>query len=386
MPVRSFGLKPCPPIWTHVSVSSSHQHFCSCGECGPGLASAETHLPAPAWPRLQGDGPWGPWFPGALQRVQTVRDGAVGRSRSAVSWGCGPVRTQTLGRAAGAGRSSLCGRSGAASLVPQSCFLTLPPRFHHRPFPAPNAPWWPCLTQESGWLGVVVRKRPSERAPEDVSSTDPLWSLSLCRLFWGATRTACEPGGQVLLSRGGSFLPRSPVCPHTEPAGGLSLLFPRNVLTESARIARGNITDLAKLSAANHDAAVFPGGFGAAKNLSTFAVDGGDCKVNKDVERVLKEFHQAGKPIGLCCIAPVLAAKVLRRVEVTVGHEQEEGGRWPHAGTAQVIKALGAKHCVTGVTEAHVDQKNKVVTTPAFMCDTAFHHIHDGVGAMAFSL
>ncbi|XP_066891320.1 glutamine amidotransferase-like class 1 domain-containing protein 3, mitochondrial isoform X1 [Kogia breviceps] len=115
---------------------------------------------------------------------------------------------------------------------------------------------------------------------------------------------------------------------------------------------------------------------------STFAVDGGDCKVNKDVERVLKEFHQAGKPIGLCCVAPVLAARVLGSVEVTVGHEQEEGGKWPHAGTAQVIKALGAKHCVTGVTEAHVDQKNKVVTTPAFMCDAAFHHIHDGIGAM----
>ncbi|XP_076724999.2 glutamine amidotransferase-like class 1 domain-containing protein 3, mitochondrial isoform X2 [Callospermophilus lateralis] len=155
-----------------------------------------------------------------------------------------------------------------------------------------------------------------------------------------------------------------------------------NVLTESARIARGKISDLAQLSAANHDAAIFPGGFGAAKNLSTFAVDGKDCRVNQDVERVLKEFHAAGKPIGLCCIAPVLAAKVLRGVEVTVGHEQEEGGKWPYAGTAEAIKALGAKHCVKGVTEAHVDQKNKVVTTPAFMCETALHHIHDGIGAM----
>nr|KAF6477849.1 hypothetical protein HJG59_010758 [Molossus molossus] len=154
----------------------------------------------------------------------------------------------------------------------------------------------------------------------------------------------------------------------------------RNVLTESARIARGKITDLAQLSAANHDAAIFPGGFGAAKNLSTFAVDGKDCKVNKDVERVLKDFHKAGKPIGLCCIAPVLAARVLRGVEVTVGHEQEEGGRWPYAGTAEAVKAMGAKHCVKG--EAHVDRKNKVVSTPAFMCETALHHIHDGIGAM----
>ncbi|KAG9271043.1 hypothetical protein AMEX_G13913 [Astyanax mexicanus] len=156
----------------------------------------------------------------------------------------------------------------------------------------------------------------------------------------------------------------------------------RNVLAESARIARGNITDLAKLKASNHDAVIFPGGFGAAKNLSTFAVDGTDCKVNKEVERILKDFHKAGKPIGLCCISPVLAAKVLPGVEVTVGHEEEQGGKWPYAGTAQAITAFGAKHKIKEVTEAHVDPKNKVVTSPAFMCETKLHLIFDGIGAM----
>ncbi|KAJ6667642.1 hypothetical protein lerEdw1_016763 [Lerista edwardsae] len=131
-----------------------------------------------------------------------------------------------------------------------------------------------------------------------------------------------------------------------QPASGES----RNVLAESARIARGKITDLAKLTAKDHDAVIFPGGFGAAKNLSTFAVDGKDCKVNKEVERVLKDFHKAGKPIGLCCISPVLAAKVLPGTEVTVGHEEEQGGKWPHAGTAGAIKALGGKHQVKDVT------------------------------------
>uniref|UniRef100_A0A667HMY6 DJ-1/PfpI domain-containing protein n=1 Tax=Lynx canadensis TaxID=61383 RepID=A0A667HMY6_LYNCA len=244
--------------------------------------------------------------------------------------------------------------------------------------------------------------------------------LSGCGVYDG---TELHEASAVLvhLSRGGAevqiFAPDVPqmhVIDHTK--GQPSESETRNVLTESARIARGKITDLARLSAADHDAAIFPGGFGAAKNLSTFAVDGKDCRVHKDVERVLKEFHEAGKPIGprparpatqtaplegrcrrvsvqahdtrrsgdtsLCCIAPVLAAKVLRGVEVTVGHEQEEGGKWPYAGTAEAIKALGAKHCVKGVTEAHVDQKNKVVTTPAFMCETALHHIHDGIGAM----
>ncbi|XP_018613557.1 glutamine amidotransferase-like class 1 domain-containing protein 3, mitochondrial [Scleropages formosus] len=156
----------------------------------------------------------------------------------------------------------------------------------------------------------------------------------------------------------------------------------RNVLSESARIARGNISDLAQLKVSDHDAVIFPGGFGAAKNLSTFAVDGKDCKVIEDVERVLKDFHKAGKPIGLCCISPVLAAKVLPGVEVTVGYEEEAGGRWPYAGTAEAITSLGAKHCVKDVTEAHVDQKNKVVTSPAFMCDTKLHLIFDGIGVM----
>lgn len=72
----------------------------------------------------------------------------------------------------------------------------------------------------------------------------------------------------------------------------------RNVLVESARIARGNISPLSMLSSSGYDAVVFPGGFGAAKNLSTFAVDGTEMKVNEDVQRVIKEFHQAGKPIG----------------------------------------------------------------------------------------
>ncbi|XP_026569445.1 glutamine amidotransferase-like class 1 domain-containing protein 3A, mitochondrial [Pseudonaja textilis] len=156
----------------------------------------------------------------------------------------------------------------------------------------------------------------------------------------------------------------------------------RNVLTESARIARGKIIDLARLTARDYDAVVFPGGFGAAKNLSTFSVDGKDCKVNKDVERVLKDFHKSGKPIGLCCISPVLAAKVLPGTEVTVGQEQEQGGKWPHARTAGAIKAMGGKHCAKDVTEAHVDNTNKIVTTPAFMCETEFHHIFDGIGAM----
>ncbi|XP_072254606.1 glutamine amidotransferase-like class 1 domain-containing protein 3, mitochondrial [Pyxicephalus adspersus] len=156
----------------------------------------------------------------------------------------------------------------------------------------------------------------------------------------------------------------------------------RNVLVESARLARGDIAALSKLSARDHDAVIFPGGFGAAKNLSSFAVDGESCSVHSEVERVLQDFRNAKKPIGLCCIAPVLAAKVIPGVEVTVGQEEEQGGKWPYCGTSKAIQAMGGKHVTKEVNEAHVDQAHKVVTTPAFMGQAPLHVIFDGIGSM----
>lgn len=155
----------------------------------------------------------------------------------------------------------------------------------------------------------------------------------------------------------------------------------RNVLTESARIARGNVKSLTELLAKDFDAVIIPGGFGAAKNLSSFATSGPDMTVLPDVERVLKEFHDAKKPIGLCCIAPVLAAKVFPGCEVTLGCP-DEGDKWPFAGACGAAEAMGATHVKKNVNEIHTDENNRIVTTPAFMCNTAVHEIFDGVGAM----
>ncbi|XP_069388774.1 glutamine amidotransferase-like class 1 domain-containing protein 3, mitochondrial [Paralichthys olivaceus] len=155
----------------------------------------------------------------------------------------------------------------------------------------------------------------------------------------------------------------------------------RNVLVESARLARGNIQDLSKLSVKDHDAVIFPGGFGAAKNLCTWAVQGKDCSVNEEVKAALQAFHGEGKPIGLCCISPVLAAKVLPGCEVTVGVEKDD--KYPDTtGTAEAINQLGCKHVSKSVGESHVDEKNKLVTTSAFMCNAPIHEIFDGIGSM----
>ena len=156
-------------------------------------------------------------------------------------------------------------------------------------------------------------------------------------------------------------IPQMHVIDHSkgEPAAGES----RNVLVESARIARGNIGDIAGFKAADIDALIFPGGFGAAKNLCNFAVKGADCDVNPEVTRLVKEMHAASKPIGFICIAPAMAARIfgsagVSGVKLTIGNDE---------GTAGAIEAMGCTHVDCAVDGFVVDEANKVVTTPAYM-------------------
>lgn len=143
----------------------------------------------------------------------------------------------------------------------------------------------------------------------------------------------------------------------------------RNVLIEAARIARGNIKALSEYQAEEFDAIVFPGGFGAAKNLCTFAFEGPDCKVNKDVERAILCTVEAGKPLGALCISPALFAKVLGNVQLTIGQDQ---------GTADAIESMGASHVKTTHGEIVVDEKLKVVSTPCYMLDAGIDQIAEG--------
>ena len=143
----------------------------------------------------------------------------------------------------------------------------------------------------------------------------------------------------------------------------------RNVMVEAARIARGNIKALAEYKAADYDAIIIPGGFGAAKNLCTFAFEGPDCKVNPDVENAVKTTVEAGKPVGALCISPSIIAKVLGDVTVTIGQDK---------GTADAIESLGAKHVTTTHGEIVVDEKYKVVTTPCYMLDANIKQIAEG--------
>jgi enhancing lycopene biosynthesis protein 2 len=156
----------------------------------------------------------------------------------------------------------------------------------------------------------------------------------------------------------------------------------RDVMEEGARFVRGNVNDLSLLSANIFDGVLFPGGFGAAKNLCTYAIDGKNMKVDEIVKRVILDFHDNGRPIGMCCIASVLAAKLIPGCEVTLGQEANTDGKWPHNSAVQAVKEMGAVHVNKEANEVHVDNKNKLVTTPALLCDTDLHEVFTGIGRM----
>lgn len=143
----------------------------------------------------------------------------------------------------------------------------------------------------------------------------------------------------------------------------------RNVLVEAARIARGNIKALSEYNPSDFDAIIFPGGFGAAKNLCTFAFDGTECQVNHDVEKAIRNTVVSEKPIGALCISPALIAKVIGDVTVTIGQDES---------TANAIETLGASHVKTTHGEIVVDEKYKVITTPCYMLDATITQIEEG--------
>ena len=148
----------------------------------------------------------------------------------------------------------------------------------------------------------------------------------------------------------------------------------RNVLEESARIARGKISDIAQVKAKDIDALILPGGFGAAKNLCNFAFKGTDCEVHPEVARLVREIVAANKPLAAICIAPALVSKVLGddklAHQLTIGTDE---------GTAKALAAMGTQHINCPVRDFVVDRKNKLVSTPAYMLAGRISEAAEGI-------
>jgi enhancing lycopene biosynthesis protein 2 len=146
----------------------------------------------------------------------------------------------------------------------------------------------------------------------------------------------------------------------------------RNVLVESARIARGRIQDVAKADPRALDAVILPGGFGAAMNLSDFASKGAEATVHPQVARLLRAMHEARKPIGAICIAPAVVARALGKHHptLTIGNDP---------GTAKALEACGARHQTCPVESFVADAENRIVSTPAYMLGPGIRHVAEGI-------
>lgn len=152
----------------------------------------------------------------------------------------------------------------------------------------------------------------------------------------------------------------------------------RNVLVESARIARGNIQDLATLHVDDYDALLLPGGFGAAKNLTDFAVNGADCSINTHVATACRAFAKAGKPAGYLCIAPTIIPMIYGPgVQGTIGNDSD---------TAQAFNKMGGKHINCAVDEIVYDQEHKVLSTPAYMLAKSLSDAASGIDKLVEKL
>ena len=148
----------------------------------------------------------------------------------------------------------------------------------------------------------------------------------------------------------------------------------RNVLVESARIARGEIKDIREARAEDFDALIVPGGFGSAKNLSSFASEGSACSVQADVLALAEAFAEAGKPVGLICISPALAAKIYGPgVTCTIGKDPE---------TAAAVSKMGATHQECEVSDIVEDKARKLVSTPAYMLAKSISEAASGINKM----
>ena len=176
----------------------------------------------------------------------------------------------------------------------------------------------------------------------------------------GATAVCCAPN-----------IDQAAVIDHLtqKPAGQT-----RNVLSEAARIARSEIRDVATVAAAELDALILPGGFGAAKNLCNFAEKGAACTVNRDVERLVADCLAQRKPVGAICIAPALLARIAGnhgvQAKLTIGND---------AGTAAAIVSMGCVHQPRPVTEIALDAEHKIVSTPAYMLGPGPAAVYEGI-------
>lgn len=153
-----------------------------------------------------------------------------------------------------------------------------------------------------------------------------------------------------------------------------------NALSESAKIARGQIKNVNTLIAENFDALVFPGGLGAARNLSNWTTDKIKGELKPEIKNIILNFHKLNKPMGAICIAPVLFLLAFKKSQLTLTLGQNNE-------LAKLVESSGHFHELCPSTDYITDRDFKLITTPAFMNENAtLPEIFKGISGLAKEL
>lgn len=156
----------------------------------------------------------------------------------------------------------------------------------------------------------------------------------------------------------------------------------RNVLVESARIARGNIKDIVDIKASELDGLVMPGGFGTAKNITKWAFEGPNGPILESVKNLIVELVAQGKPIAGLCMSPTTIAKALEgtayHAHLTVG-TPNEASPYEIAAISAGMESIGQVAEMASVREIVVDEKLKIVTAPCYMMEANIVEVRDNI-------
>jgi enhancing lycopene biosynthesis protein 2 len=156
----------------------------------------------------------------------------------------------------------------------------------------------------------------------------------------------------------------------------------RNMMVEAARIARGAVKEIKSIQPADIDALVIPGGFGSAKNFTTWAFDGPNGTIRDDVKLLLVNMINVGKPIVALCVSPVVLAKAFEgssvKLNLTIGSSAEDSP-YEIPMFEVGLQATGAKTEEKTIREILVDRENKVITAPCYMMEASVLEIRNNI-------
>jgi enhancing lycopene biosynthesis protein 2 len=163
---------------------------------------------------------------------------------------------------------------------------------------------------------------------------------------------------------------------------GTEMAETRNMMIESARIARGNVKNINEVEIRDFDALVIPGGFGNAKNLSSWAFDGPKGTILPEVKLLIVNCINAGRPIAALCVSPILIAKAMEdsgfQVELTLGNSADSSPYNINDFHAS-LKATGAKTFEKNIEGIQIDEKLKIVSAPCYMIEANILEIRNNI-------